>query len=97
MSGRLQFCIGDMENALCTVAVPITGDDLERFIKVINGGWEVREEEVPPLTLPELMSNDRLMEYIVTEAVEDGVAMYDPGEFWNNDGWCDWQDYREIK
>ena len=88
--------VGDPEDSLWAVAVHVSVSQIESFIKTINNGYEVSSGEAEPLTIQELMSNDRLMDYICTGAVEDGIAMYDPFEFWCNDGWCDWQDYRQA-
>lgn len=70
--------------------VDVTKQHLEAFIETLNA-WD---RPTSPLTLEEVLSKPVLLKYICSEAVEDGVAMYDPEEFWSNDGWCDWQDYR---
>lgn len=80
------------QDVVCVVPVSVTEKQLESFIAILNG-WELRKHE-ERLTLEEVMSKPKLLEYICREAVEDGVGVYDPLTFWNNDGWCDIRDYR---
>jgi hypothetical protein len=72
------------------VPVNITKIQLVNIILVLNK-FEFPED---PLTIEEVLSNPELLKYICTEAAEDGTALFDPFEFWNNDGWCDIFDYR---
>jgi hypothetical protein len=77
---------------LYTVQVGVNQDQLEQIIKCLNK-YEIDEDETE-LTIEEVKSNPNLLKYLCEEAVVDGVALYDPFEFWNNDGWCDFKDYR---
>lgn len=73
------------------VTVQVTQDQLEDILEVINR-YEL--DEGIELTLEQVLANDELLTYICETAVDDGVlALYDPLEFWNNDGWCDVQDH----
>lgn len=81
-----------MNETVFVVPVKVTSVQLQSFIDILNG-WEFKKHETR-LTFDEVMANPKLLEYICTEAVLDGVAMYDPLTFWNNDGWCDIRDYR---
>lgn len=73
------------------VVVKVTKNQLLSFINVLNK-WEFGKKD--QLTFDEVMSKPKLLNYICSTAVEDGVALYDPLSFWNNDGWCDIRDYR---
>ena len=75
-----------------TVLVHITRDQLANFINVLNR-FELRDGE-EPLTVDEVISKPNLLKYICDEAVEDGAAIVDPVQFWNEDGWCDWRQFR---
>lgn len=77
-----------MSEVVYTGQVPITRSQLESFIRVINISTN------QPLTIEEVLANERLLQYICFEAINDGVALHDPTEFWNNDGWCDVEQYR---
>lgn len=47
-----------------------------------------------PLTYDEVINNPKLLEYITTSAFSDWSGINDPVSFWNDDGWCDIQNYR---
>lgn len=82
------------KNVVFTVQVEVTEKQLKSFISVLNENEVDEDEGEKELTFKEVTGNPKLLEYICTEAVKDGVGMYDPEEFWNSDGWCDWRDYR---
>jgi hypothetical protein len=84
--------MSDESKVVFTVPVNITKKHLISFIEVLNQ-YEIDEAE-EELTIEEVLSKPKLLEYLCIGAVEDGTAMYDPFEFWNNDGWCDFKDYR---
>lgn len=76
------------------VTIEVTEGQMEDIIDCLNK-YEVDEDEGEErLTLEEVKSKPNLLKYLAEEAVKDGVAPYDPMEFWNNDGWCDFRDYR---
>lgn len=83
-----------------TVQVNVTKTQLLSIIACLNRhefdsgrkNPEGVEDEI--LTFTEVMSKPNLLKYLCEEAVEDGVALYDPVEFWTNDGWCDVRDFR---
>ena len=79
------------DQIIFTVQTHITKDQLIGWIKVINQ-YMWKDEE--PLTIEEVMSKPDLLKYICDEAVEDGVAVYDPLEFIRNDGWMDLEKFR---
>lgn len=79
-----------MDETIFVVPVKVTSTQLQSFIDVLNK-WEFDEDK---LTFDEVMAKPKLLEYICTEAVLDGTAIFDPLSFWNNDGWCDIRDYR---
>lgn len=74
------------------VPVSVTKNELESFLLVLNE-LELEEDE-DELTVEEVLNNPDLLRYLCEEAVEDGVALHDPQEFYSNDGWCDFRDYR---
>lgn len=75
------------------IMVQVTDQHISEFIEQMNR--DVYEDEGEQfLTVEEVVGNDRLLTYVCEQAVADGVALYDPLEFWNADGWCDWKDYR---
>jgi hypothetical protein len=81
------------------VLVSITDIQLQTFIDQINQDLadedgDLFDEDDGLLTITEVVGNQKLLDYICESAVEDGTAVYDPEEFWNNDGWCDWSDFR---
>jgi len=76
------------------VPVEVNNVQLQGIIDTLNR-FEIDENEgETPLTIEEVEGNKELLTYLCKEAVEDGIALYDPVEFWNNDGWCDFKDYR---
>lgn len=83
-----------MSKVVAVVEVEITQEKLVSFLGAINEFCIDEEDGDSPITLEEAITNERLLDYICKEAVEDGVAMYDPEEFIQNDGWCDVADYR---
>ena len=80
---------------LKTVQIEITEDQIISFLPTINRSFDQQDGDVL-ITIDEVKSNPKLLDYIVDEIVKDSVLMGlgDPFEFWNNDGWCDVQDYR---
>ena len=82
----------DKKAIVCTIAVNVNVGQLNDILDTLNK-HEIDEGE-EKLTLTEVVNNEKLLNYICREAVEDGTAMYDPFEFWNADGWCDFKDYR---
>jgi len=83
----------DENTVIIVVPVEVTIKHILSFMEVLNDR-EIERPEEEFLTLDEILKNHKLMKYLATEAVNDGVAMFDPFEFWNNDGWCDFRDYR---
>lgn len=82
------------DEVVYSVTTHISREQLLGFIKILNE-YEIDEDEGEELfTVEEVLSKPDLLKYICTEAVNDGVALYDPIEFWNNDGWCDVKDFR---
>jgi len=80
-----------MTNKLAfTVSVPVSVAQLKSFINQINTSLNDGED---PLTIKKVMKDRPLLVYICEQAVNDGIAMYDPESFWNNDGWADWRNY----
>lgn len=77
-----------------TQEVHITKVQLEGYIDTINNGMDEEDDEYQPLTYKEVVNKKDLLHYICSSVIEDGVGVYDPEEFWNNDGWCDITDYR---
>lgn len=73
--------------------VTITNEQLEDIVKVLNRDGCSQQ---PPLTVSEVIEKPELLDYICGEIIEDGVlaALCDPMEFYRNDGWCDWKQYR---
>lgn len=93
--------IGEAHVSVCVVATYVSREQLEGIIKCLNEneleGWRNPDgsgEQEELLTIEEVLANPKLRDYLCGEAVEDGIALYDPHEFWNNDGWCDLRDYR---
>lgn len=78
---------------VATYKVGVTRKQLESFVETINHYW-LDDEEDAPLTVNEVLQNEKLQDYICGEAILDGVAMFDPDEFANSDGWCEVADYR---
>lgn len=78
---------------VCSVVVNVTEKQLLSFIEILNK-YEIDDNDEERLTSEEVLSKPNLLEYLCKEAVNDGVALYDPFEFWNNDGWCDFRMYR---
>jgi hypothetical protein len=72
-------------------AVNVTTAQLQKIVDVLS--HDVYEDE-QPLSIDEVLNNPQLLDYICSNTIEDGVALYDPHEAWNNDCWCEWKDYR---
>lgn len=68
----------------------VTRSHLQSFVNTINQF----EKPQPKLSVQEVIDNKELLNYICSNALEDGVAMYDSTEFYRNDGWSDWEQYR---
>lgn len=85
--------VGEAEGSVCRVVTYVSREQLEGIIKCLNEN-ELSDEQEERLTIEEVLANPKLRDYLCGEAVEDGIALYDPDEFWNNDGWCDLRDYR---
>lgn len=79
------------KNIVYRQEVVITRDQLQDCIRQINRDYDDESEK---LTIEEVRGNKRLLKYICSIAVEDGMDMIDPLELWNNDGWVDVEDYR---
>ncbi len=80
------------QEVVFVVPVNVTRSQLvDNIIRILNR-YELCEEE--PLTIEEILSKPELLKYLCTESVKDGIALYDPYEFWSNDGWCNVRDYR---
>lgn len=75
-----------------TQPVTVSREQLESFLNIINK--YLLDEEDEKITVEECLLKPDLMKYICGEAIKDGAAMWDPLEFWNNDGWCDIKDHR---
>lgn len=75
------------------LTVEFTESDVSDIIDTINDG----DELTPPLTLKEVKSNKKLLKYLIESLDLKQMAMYDLGEIWNGDGWCDVKDYRNIE
>jgi len=82
------------DEIVCVVSVSVTRERLVDILENINEYVTDPDSESGPITIEECLSNQELREYICFEAVQDGVALYDPLEFIRNDGWADIEDYR---
>ena len=82
----------DKQAVVITIPVPVTIMVLQTFLDVINS-CILDEDDDPFLTVESVQKQPKLLEYICKEAVMDGTAMYDPSEFFNNDGWDELRDY----
>lgn len=72
----------------------VNREQLQDIIDVLNRNEIDEDEDEQPLTIDEVIGNKALLEYICGEALDNTESLYDPVEFWNGDGWCDFKDYR---
>lgn len=79
-----------MSDIVYTTQISVNEIQLRSFIPYLNRN----RDDDNPITYEEIINNKKLLKYVCTEAVEDGVALFDPAEFWINGGWCDVEDYR---
>ncbi len=72
-----------------TVTFEVTEDHISDILNTIN------RFEDNPFTLEEVLSNEKLLDYIVSEIANDTpLSLYDPFEVWNSDYWSDIHKYR---
>lgn len=76
----------------CKVEVVISEEMLQKCINALNASDVGSGTE--PLTMQELKGNEKLMQFIAYELVCEAVDKFEIGEFINNDGWNEWEDYR---
>lgn len=79
------------------VKTEITTGELQELIDFLNAkecgenNWRI-EGSAPLLTLEEVTGNPKLLAYLCEALV---LKEYDIPEAWNNDGFCDFADYRK--
>lgn len=72
------------------VTTEITEWQLAGFLDQINKDEE--DNDIGHIDLARVMRLPHLLKFLCDSAVEDGVAVYDPEEGWNNDVWSGWED-----
>ena len=89
------FTIGDRKDRICEVVKYVSRQHLEEIIEFLNEQeLDDEEEQEEKLTVEEVLSKPELLRYLVVEELEDRDEMFDPFEYWNADGWCEFRDYR---
>jgi len=66
---------------------------VDDIVEVLNKYEVDTEDGEKLLTLDEVLNNHALLAYLAKNAVFEN-GWYDPEEAWNNDAFCDWEDYR---
>jgi hypothetical protein len=77
--------------SIFSVTISYTENELEYILDILNE-HELEENE-KKLTVKEVVKNKKLLSYIFSE---DFVKFSgdDSDDYWNNDGWSEWRNYR---
>ncbi len=80
-----------MSKVVKIVQFEVTEEQIQKIVNLLNK-WSIDEDE-QPLTLQEVLTNQNLLDYLIDQdAVLYGLT--DMSEYYRNDGWCDFRDYR---
>lgn len=75
------------------VKTAITRAELQEVVDLLNKNeLDEDDESQPLLTIEEVLGNPELLSYLCESLVKQE---YDIEELWNDDGFCDFADYRK--